>query len=184
MTTATIFVRDRDLNLIRYRALLDTCATANFISEKLAKHLRLSISSCMQPIGAINSINTISKGVVSITVQSSHSEFRKNLLCLTIPSIADLIPSEIFPRHLVKIPHNIKADPEFHLPRPVDLLIGTGATLSLFSIGQIDLSQGNRDLYLQKTRLGWVVAGGIESRNYSKTVTCQLTNLESQIRKF
>ncbi|XP_067208930.1 uncharacterized protein [Linepithema humile] len=48
------------------------------------------------------------------------------------------VPSEIFPRDSVKIPSNIKlADPEFHVPRSVDLLIGAGATLSLFSIDQI-----------------------------------------------
>lgn len=64
------------------------------------------------------------------------------------------------------------------------MLIGAEATLSLFSIGQINLTQGNRDLYLQKTRLGWVIAGGIESRNYIRNMTCQLTNLESQITKF
>lgn len=96
-----------------------------------------------------------------------------------------MVPSETFPRHLIKIPSNIKlADPEFHLPRSVDLLIGAGTTLSLFSIGQINLSQGNHDLYLQKTRLGWIVVGGITSRNRLKNAICQLTNLEQQIAKF
>lgn len=177
ITTATIFVQDRDLNMSKCRALLDTCATANFISERLVRHLKLPITSCALPVGAINSMNTVSKGIIQITIQSLHNEFRKNLLCLSIPIISDLVPSEIFPRHSIKIPSNIKlADPEFHLPRPIDLLIGAGTTLSLFSIGQIDLSQGKHDLYLQKTRLGWIVAGGITSRKYPKNVTCQLSS--------
>ncbi|XP_070170934.1 uncharacterized protein [Polyergus mexicanus] len=171
--------------MIKCRALLDTCATANFISERLARHLKLPITSCALPVGAINSMNTVSKGIIQITIQSLHNEFRKNLLCLSIPIISDLVPSEIFPRHSIKIPSNIKlADPEFHLPRPIDLLIGAGTTLSLFSIGQIDLSQGKHDLYLQKTRLGWIVAGGITPRKYPKKVTCQLSSLEQQIAKF
>jgi len=79
-------------------------------------------------------------------------------MCLILPSITGPIPTEGFPRESIKIPSNIKlADPEFHLPRSVDLLIGSGATMSLFSIGQINLTRDGHDLYLQKTRLGWVV---------------------------
>lgn len=96
-----------------------------------------------------------SKGIIRITIQSTCNDFRKELTCLTIPAIADLIPSEIFPRDTVKVPSNIKlADPEFHVPRSIDLLIGSGATLSLLSVGQINLSQNGHDLYLQKTLLG------------------------------
>lgn len=185
MTTATVFVQDRDRNLVKCRALLDTCATANFISEKLAKSLNLPITPCTLPVGAINSIGTVSRGIVSIVIQSLYNQYRKNLLCLSIPTIANLVPAEIFPRHLIKIPPNIKlADPEFHLPQTVDLLIGSGATISLFSIGQIDLSQENRELYLQKTRLGWIAAGGTTSRNRAKNAMCQLTDFEQLITKF
>ncbi|XP_025997408.1 uncharacterized protein LOC113005754 [Solenopsis invicta] len=185
MTTAKVFVRNGESNLIPCRALLDACATANFITEDFAKILSLPIASCAIPIGAINAMNTVSKGVVRITIQSTHNESSKNLTCLLVPTIADWVPSEVFPRETITIPANIKlADPEFHLPRPINLLIGSGATLSLFSIGQIDLSHNGCDLYLQKTRLGWIVAGGSPAQNHSKIATCALTNLEQQIAKF
>lgn len=155
-----MYVRNRKGKLVKCRALLDTCATANFASESVIRRLDLHVVAHSTPIGAINSTHTVSNGVVQITIQSVHDNFRKGLTCLTIPTITDIIPSEIFPRNSIKIPANIKlADPEFHLPRPVDLLIGSGATLSLFAVGQINLSRENQDLYLQKTRLGWVVAG-------------------------
>lgn len=97
---------------------------------------------------------------MQISIQSIHNGFHKNLTCLTIPNIADLIPSEVFPRDKIKIPTNIRlTDLEFHIPRPIDLLIGSGATISMFSVGQINLSQQDNDLYLQKTRLGWIVTG-------------------------
>ncbi|XP_011685488.1 PREDICTED: uncharacterized protein LOC105448541 [Wasmannia auropunctata] len=151
----------------------------------MVKVLKLPVSACSLPIGTINSMNTVSKGIVQIIIQSAHNEFRKELTCLSIPAISDLVPSEVFPREKIKIPSNIKlADPEFHLPRPVDILIGAGATLSLFSIGQINLSRNGYDLYLQKTRLGWVVAGGGAARNYSKNNAHVLTNLEQQISNF
>lgn len=174
-----ICTREEDLNLIKCRALLDTCATANFITEKFAKSLRLPVISCTLPVGAINSMNTVSREIISVAIRLLHSEYCIPLSCLSIPSITEMIPAETFPRHLIKIPSNIKlANPEFHLSRSVDLLIGAGTIISLFSIGQINLSQGNQDLYLQKSWLGWVVAGGIASRSRLKNAICQLSNLE------
>ena len=184
MTSALVHIRGRGNNLIKCRALLDTCATANFISESLVKYLDTPVMAHSLSVGTINSMNTESKGVVHVTIQSIRDSFSKKLTCLTIPAIADLIPSEVFPREAIKIPSNIKlADPDFHIPRTVDLLIGSGATLSLFSVGQINLSREGHDLYLQKTRLGWVVAGGTSLQIPSKSA-CYLTNLETQLTKF
>jgi len=76
------------------------------------------------------------------------------------------------------------ADPQFYYPRSVEILIGAGATLSLFTSGQINLSRANGDLYLQKTRLGWVVAGENAVRNHPNNSLCSLTDLEQQIARF
>ncbi|XP_011687096.1 PREDICTED: uncharacterized protein LOC105449538 [Wasmannia auropunctata] len=180
-----IYIRDRRGGSVKCRALLDTCATANFISESIVKRLDVHVTAHSLPIGGINSISTESRGMVRITIQSAIDGFSKELTCLTIPAIADLIPSEVFPRNSIKLPPNIRlADPEFHLPRSVDLLIGSGATLSLFAVGQINLSREGYDLYLQKTRLGWVVAGNTSSQNPSKNGTCHLANLEDLLLRF
>ncbi|XP_011882321.1 PREDICTED: uncharacterized protein LOC105570019, partial [Vollenhovia emeryi] len=162
----------------------DTCATANFISESVVKRLGLPVTARSSSVGAINATHTESKGLVRITIQSTIDGFSKELTCLTIPTITDLVPSEVFPRKSITIPSNVRlADPEFHLPRSVELLIGSGATLSLFSVGQINLSHEGYDLYLQKTRLGWVVAGSTSVQNTTRTA-CYFTNLESQLNKF
>ncbi|XP_017883322.1 uncharacterized protein LOC108626898, partial [Ceratina calcarata] len=73
--------------------------------------------------------------------------------------------------------------PEFHIPRPVDLLIGSGATLSLLSIGQIKVA-GDGDLFLQKTQLGWVIVGGVTDNTEKPVVLCNLSELKEQIAKF
>jgi len=136
LTSALVYIQDRKNNLVKCRALLDTCATANFITENLVSRLGIPTTTQTITIGAINNTTTESKGVVQITMQSTYNEFRKTLTCLTVPTIADIIPSETFPREMINIPSNIKlADPEFHLPRPINLLIGSGSTLALFSIG-------------------------------------------------
>ncbi|XP_039304898.1 uncharacterized protein LOC105203341 [Solenopsis invicta] len=154
-------------------------------TDMIVYHLEsLPVTAHSLSIGALDGLNTESKGLVHVTIRSTQNNFSKKLTCLTIPTIVDLIPSEVFPRDSIKIPPNIKlADPDFHLPRPIDLLIASGATLSLFSVGRINLSPEGDDLYLQKTRLGWVAAGGASLQPPSKSA-CYLTTLETQLTKF
>ena len=147
-----IRIQKSDGRYVRVRALLDTCSTAHFITEECARELNLPMSPCAIPVGAIDSTMTTSKHAMNITFQSIYNRFAKTLTFLTVPTIAESIPTEVFPREALQIPSNVQlADPSFHVPRAVDLLIGSGATLSLLSIGQINLSRDGCDLFLQKT---------------------------------
>ncbi|XP_039309650.1 uncharacterized protein LOC120358684 [Solenopsis invicta] len=179
------YVQGSDGRKLKGRALLDTCATANFITETFVKRLGVPIIKHSATIGAIDNASTVSRGIAQIIIHSIYDEYSKSLTCLIVPTIADLIPAETFSRDSFRIPQNIRlADPEFHIPRGIDLLVGSGTTLSLFSVGQINLSNKHHDLYLQKTRLGWIVTGSPSALNSSKSPTCHLTSLERQLTKF
>lgn len=184
MTSAMVSVRDKYEKTIQARALLDTCSTVNLITEKFAKRLNLPMRSCSMSITGITANSLTSGKTIQITIKSTYNSFQKTLIFLTVPKIT-VTPPETFPRELIKIPRNIDlADPTFNMPRPVDLLIGAGASFSLFSVGQINLSQGDHDLFLQKTRLGWVIAGSISQLRPVSRVTCNLVELDKQISKF
>lgn len=135
-------------------------------------------------VGAINGMNTKVHYYTKITIKSICSKFEKSLNFYIIPEINEQVPGQPIPRETFNIPSNIKlADPNFHIPAPVDLLIGSGPTLSTFCVGQINLSPSH-DLILQKTKFGWIVGGGNsvpEFENYSK---CFLTNLKIDLEKF
>ncbi|XP_015514777.2 uncharacterized protein LOC107220623 [Neodiprion lecontei] len=183
--SALIQLRDSSGKFIQARALLDTCATANFITENLTLKLKLPMQTCSLPIGAVNGMQTFSKHLVQVTCKSLDNKFKRPITFLTVNQIADISPSETFPRDKIHLPKNIKlADPQFHIPQTVDVLIGSGITLSLLSIGQINLSRNDCDLIIQKTQLGWVVAGGINNDNTLQPVSCQLTDLSSQLTRF
>ena len=185
MMSALVSVRDKYDNLINGRALLDTCATASLITVDLAKKLKLPIQTCSSSIGAVNELNTLAHGSVEICIKSIHSNFTKIITCLIIPKISDFEPSEVFPRKEIKIPSNLPlADPYFDKPRPVDILISAGATVSFIQTGQINLSCTRSDLFLQKTKLGWVIVGGLDTDKRSKLISCHLTELNKQIEKF
>ncbi|XP_044575120.1 uncharacterized protein LOC123258929 [Cotesia glomerata] len=183
--SALIQMRDSNGKFIQARALLGTCATANFITENLTNRLKLPTQTCSIPIGAVNGMQTFSKHLIQVVCKSLNNKFQKSLSFLTVNKITDLSPNEVFPRDKIDIPNNIAlADPLFHLPRPVDVLIGSGTTLALLSIGQINRSQEDYDLVIQKTQLGWVVAGGVNEGNNTQPLLCQLLDLSNQLTRF
>lgn len=65
-----MYIRDRENKQIKCRALLDTCATANFISETVTKRLNIDVIAHSSSIGTINSMNTESKGIVQINIDT------------------------------------------------------------------------------------------------------------------
>ncbi|XP_076660098.1 uncharacterized protein LOC143363386 [Halictus rubicundus] len=66
----------------------------------------------------------------------------------------------------------------------IDALIGTTIFYKLLSTGQIKLAN-NSDAVLQKTLLGWIVAGEVGSPEKITTLkSCQLVRLEQQITRF
>ncbi|XP_037826426.1 uncharacterized protein LOC119614363 [Lucilia sericata] len=67
------------------------------------------------------------------------------------------------------IPTNIKlADPNFNQPGSIDILLGASIFYEFLMVGQIKL-RDNLPI-LQKTSLGWIVAGAISSIAHSPSV--------------
>lgn len=153
MATAVVDVLDRDRKPIECRTLLDTCSSVNFITNDLAKRLRLPTRENRTTIEALNQLNTIANKLVSTSIKSRISGFQRTLTFFVISRIAGPIPDQQIDRSRLAIPTNINlADPHFHRPTRVDMLIGAGPTLSAFSVGQHRLSPLNEpDLVLQKT---------------------------------
>ena len=183
MISARVQVKNAAGQFVQCRALLDTCSTAHFVTENFVERLGLSPTPCAVPVGAISEMTTISNGLIELSFHSIRGDFYKTQSFLVVPMIANRVPSEVFPRDMFKIPRNIRlADPQFHLPQPVDMIIGSWTFLSMLSVGQIKLSSENCNLILQKTRLGWVASGkGAEARG---AVSCELVELKRQIERF
>ena len=185
MTSAIVEVFDRYKNVHRCRILLDTCATGNIVTDRFANILKLPKTKCKISIGALNNLNTSSNYSVSITFKSIQSNFRKSLQFLTVPEITDLVPSEFLDKNELNLPKNIKlADPEFHKPGAIEMLIGAGPSLSLLCIGQTNLSQNTHDLFLQKTQLGWILGGEFSTPNNCKKYSCLLSGIDFDMEKF
>ncbi|XP_076384470.1 uncharacterized protein LOC143263257 [Megalopta genalis] len=90
-------------------------------------------------------------------------------------------------REKIEIPSHIElADPEFHLQRPIDMLIGAGIFWTLLCVGQ---HKSTSNLLLQKTQLGWVLGGtptwaDKKLSQDNKCCLATLNDLQSQLERF
>ncbi|XP_063993672.1 uncharacterized protein LOC135171214 [Diachasmimorpha longicaudata] len=181
MVTAQINVLNIHRQPVRCRVLLDTGSTTNFIREGLAVSLNLPLKPFAVPIGALNDTNTSTRYLVRATIRSRISEYERTLDFLTVPVITQAIPDQPLDHKKIRIPANIiLADPDFHCPASVDMLLGSGLTLSLLGEGRRKLTPADQlELYLQQTLLGWVIGGSAPTMQPVRQRICHALNTSS-----
>ncbi|XP_076384451.1 uncharacterized protein LOC143263146 [Megalopta genalis] len=187
LVTAIIHAIGKTHKPVTCRALIDTCSTTNFMTQDLAKKLSLPLKHCSIPVGALDTLTTVAKHIVKATIRSRIKNYQRTLTFLVVPNIATAIPGDTIDRATLNIPRNIElADPTFHRPAPIDMLLGAGTALSILSVGQINLSQpDDPDLYLQKTMLGWVIGGSAPTFKPIRSASCHThTSLQFDLTRF
>ncbi|XP_058808422.1 uncharacterized protein LOC131674012 [Phymastichus coffea] len=185
MTTALVKLKDKRGNLVVARALLDSCSTVNLITETFANSLALPNSPCSVNIEAVDGLSTAVNKFIQTSVHSNYNNSNFPVRFLIVPRIADAVPNDTFPRKLFDIPKNLKlADPQFHLPKSIDILLSSSTTLSVLAVGQIKLRHKESEIILQKTSLGWVVAGGVRDQPSPNSARCNLTKLDKLVERF
>ena len=167
------------------RALLDSCSNANLMTQKFLTSLQLPTKQCFVDIGAVDETSTVSEKYVKATFFSTYNNTKHQLNFLIVPKIVERVPNETFPREKFNIPKNIKlADPQFHVPRPIDVLLASGPTMSSLAIGQIKLASENSKITLQKTSFGWIVAGGSMNNSPLNSASCNVVKLDRLLERF
>lgn len=140
MLTAIIHAFDYNQRPVERRTLLDTCSNANFITEDFASILNLPMHEQSVNIEVLNELHTVTNRIAKVKNKSRLNQFHRTLTFFLIPRIAGLLPDSQINRNKLQIPPNIQlADPTFHKPSHVNMLIGTGTTLASFSIGQVQI---------------------------------------------
>lgn len=117
MPSAEVDILDSKGVKIRARTQLDTCATANFMTFRLIKRLRLLLVKGSFSIGALNNLSTTVNGMGSVTFKSIHGSYEGTLHFLVVLQITDAVSNHTVPREQFSIPHGMRlADPNFHQP--------------------------------------------------------------------
>lgn len=140
LVTAQINILNNRTQPIRGRALLDTGCSMNFITERFAKSLGIKQRRCLIPIGALDTLTTTSRRYLTTTITSMKSTYQRKLTFLVIPTITSLVPNQLVDRSMSQIPKNLQlADPSFHMPDPIYILLNARPTLASVSIVRIKI---------------------------------------------
>ncbi|XP_008180484.1 uncharacterized protein LOC103308595 [Acyrthosiphon pisum] len=162
LSTAEILVFDSQNKPVLCRALLDSGSQHNFMTESLTRRLNLKrIKSSCSIIG-INDASHTSTYKVTTTIKSRIYDYSLNLEFFALPNLTSKLP--LMPVNLteLKVPVDIRlADPSFHVPKKVDIILGAEIYFELLTKEQIQTV--SRGPIFQGTRLGWVIAGPIPS---------------------
>ena len=175
--TAIIEIQNSKGRFIPCRALLDSCSQCNSITEKLASRLGLCRKKIDLKLQGVENLQTSIKHMTSAKVKSRINETTFDMSFLIFQEISGQMPSIILDRKLFQIPHNIVlADPEFHRPADIDILIGAEYYYELLRAGKIRMR--NQTPLLQETDFGWIIAG-----RYSKPLSLK-NNIACNLIKF
>jgi hypothetical protein len=127
----------------------------------MCKKLSLKTNHINLPISGVGEIETRVKYSANVSIKSCYNSFALKMHCLILPKITEQFPNQTYSRANLNIPDNIDlADPHFNECDKIDLLIGAEFFWRIIGFSQaIDIL--NKQIYLRRTLLGWVVIGKI-----------------------
>lgn len=189
LSTAVANLLDVHGNAKLCRILLDSGSQLHLITEAMTALLGIQREKCATCVVGINGKETQIKHQVTVMLQSRTTSYSKNIECLVVPRITGTLPAQELNSSELAIPDNVSlADPEFHRPQRIDLLIGAELFYSILKSSRIDLGPGRP--IMQETFLGWVVAGPTNSRStcvqsrQCNTVLTEANRLDELVQRF
>ncbi|XP_066590622.1 uncharacterized protein [Prorops nasuta] len=160
LPTAQVWVINHNGLKLKARALLDQASEVTLITEALAQALNLvrrRVSITVVGVGA--SKHTTSRSTVSFRVQSNiESSFELEVNAFVLTKITNCLPSEkLAIDNTSAFAKLLKADPDFHIPGEVNLLLGVDVYAFILRQGFQNIDFHN--LVAQNTALGWIFSG-------------------------
>ncbi|KAG5870071.1 hypothetical protein JTB14_011305 [Gonioctena quinquepunctata] len=144
---------------VKARLILDNSSQCSFVSEKFVRKLNAKTYDSQLRFSGIKCTPTVSNKRLDIVIRSNtHENFRLKVSCAVLPVITSKLPRIPLNKNILNIPLEFGlADPEFHIPSDVDMLLGADAYYDIL-LPQIH-RLGPKLPTLQLTRLGWVIGG-------------------------
>ncbi|XP_041975756.1 uncharacterized protein LOC121730680 [Aricia agestis] len=178
LATARIAVKSRNGDTMILRALIDPCSQSNFVTEAAAQLLNLERTSVSGKITGISSIPLTTKSQVTLNFHAirdpPHMITAKAYVLRRINSRlpSQELPSDTWPSSEI----SDLADPHFHKPASIDVLLGAVVYSHIILDGII---KRNESLIALNSRLGWLVSGEVtQSGHKSHKVAVMHTQVE------
>lgn len=176
LSTALIHVTDNNGKYHKVRAILDSGSTSSFITESLCAKLNLPTSSTSTVVEGLNSQISCLTKCCDVPISSLFNNYSESVSCHVVPRITQLIPTTKVDVSTLNIPPHITlADPNFHIPAPVDMLLGADIFWTI--LGSQNISLGKNKPTLNKSKLGFLIAGPVSTQRSKITNTVHCNHL-------
>ena len=167
------------------RALLDAGAEKSFISSRIQQKLQLPIEKHHAQISGIGgTVVSKSKGRCNVLLGSKHSNFKIHITAIIVPKLSHLLPSRLVKLQNIEEIKNLElADPNFHKPGPIDMIIGSDF-LPLINREGMKVLEGC--LEARSSNFGWYISGPAPTdsvQTFSTTVS-ENTEICSLLKRF
>lgn len=190
LSTAIVLVRDSMDQLHKCRALIDCGSQSNFVTEDLVQRLKLKKSYNRIIMQGVNNVSAEAKFTTSVQFHSTVNNYKAGITCSVLTHITGQIPSAYIDSQHWNLPNDIQlADPNFHEPGRIDMLIG--AELCFHILRAEKRTRSGDFPVLQNTELGWILSGRYQIPNDlepNKSVTScfvrQDDNLTHRLQRF
>ncbi|XP_058816948.1 uncharacterized protein LOC131680246 [Topomyia yanbarensis] len=186
LETVSLFVVGQNGKKIPARALLDSGSMCNFITKKLANSLNLHRTKVDIAVAGIGESTKQIKCQLTAMIESKSTPYSTKLefLILKRPTVnLPTVPIDISAWNLPKLS---LADPRFHIPSDIDMVVGGEAYHELHPGSKRSLGEGLP--LLIETVFGWTVSGKISINHPTIPRICHLTtvdrSLEQALQKF
>ncbi|UYV67038.1 hypothetical protein LAZ67_4003743 [Cordylochernes scorpioides] len=173
LSTALIKVFNPNNDELMCRALIDSGAQKSLITKTLADKLNITQEHTKVKISGFNTTmqSQVNK-IIKVKLSSIYDHFKFETKALIVKDLSNKIPN--FYTNNPVWPHlnNLKlADPEFYIPRPIDIIIGADLYLDLIEPGLI---KGPRDApSAMNSKLGWIISGRSNMPNNTTSTSIQ-----------
>ena len=135
-----------------------TSSQPHVITDKFANKIGLEKISVDISLHAVNELSTNVRYTTTATFRSRYTNLEHNLSLFVVSQIGAMMPTLPINRNSFKVPHGlVLADPEFHKPAEVNMILGAQYFYQFLYPGQISIT--SHSAVFQETELGWVVAG-------------------------
>lgn len=186
LSTVVLIIVDRFGKEHLARALLDSASQANLISKRLQQLLRLNLHKANIEITGVDGTSTQIQHTSITHIRSRINNMSVPVEFLVVNKVTSDLPTVSVTTMNWNIPPEIKlADPEFHVSRNVDMIIGAEHYYKFIKNGRIHLESHLPTLI--ESEFGWLVSGRAETSTNTYSVVCHVNtmeNLENKIEKF
>jgi hypothetical protein len=145
---------------------LDSGSQVNFVSKRYANLLQLTCKKSLLPISCIEDNWLRAKSCSELKVESRTNEFSIKISCYVLPNIVGELAPCSEPAGGWRIQGAVSpflADPDFHRPQAIDLLIGGGSFFDVLETKKITLNTGS--VTLHESCFEWLVTGELSNQH-------------------